>query len=261
MINIINIKSYIINLEKYKNNYDLCLKRLSKINIKPERFNAIYVEDENSEEIKQITYPSVQYIIKNGRYAHNNIGTKGAIGCYLSHVSLWKMLLESDEEMFLIFEDDVDINNIYDFINKINKSINLINKNDWDVIYVGYFDHFKKIFKKNQYYKKTENIIYGTHAYIINRQGAHKLLQKAIPIVDQIDSYMSFMALENNINSYQTSNEFFTQNNIAGTTIQTDQSIKIFITQFNDKTLINIFILISLLFIFLIYINLKKKLA
>jgi GR25 family glycosyltransferase involved in LPS biosynthesis len=259
MINIINIKSYIINLEKYKNNYDLCLKKLNKINIKPERFNAIYVEDENSEEIKKITYPSVQYIIKNGRNAHNNIGTKGAIGCYLSHITLWKMLLDSDEQMFLIFEDDVDINNIYDFNNKINKTINLINKNDWDVIYVGYFDNFKNSLKQNKYYKKIENIIYGTHAYIINRNGAEKLLQKALPIVDQIDSYMSFMALENNINSYQTSDIFFTQNNTSGTTIQTDNSIKIFITQFNNKTLTNIFILISLLFIFLLYLSFIKK--
>ena len=156
MININNIKSYVINLEKYKNKYNLCLKRLSKINLKPERFNAIYVANENSKKIKQITYPSVQYTIKNGRYAHNNIGSKGAIGCYLSHISLWKMLLESDEEMFLIFEDDVDINiKINNFTKKINKSINLINNNNnWDIIYLGYFNINSKDINKISKKKK-----------------------------------------------------------------------------------------------------------
>jgi glycosyl transferase family 25 len=257
MINIINIKSYIINLEKYKNKYNLCYKRLNNINICPERFNAIYVEDENSEEIKKITYPSVQYIIKNGRYAHNNIGTKGAIGCYLSHITLWQMLLNSNEEMFLIFEDDINFNNTDDFINKINKSINLINKNDWDVIYLGYFG-IKDLFKLSQqniYYQKIEDLIYGTHAYIINRKGAQKLLNNAIPIVDQIDSYMSFMTIRNDINSYKTYDIFFFQDNKLKSTIQTDKSIKVYITQYNNKTLKKFFFLICLFVIFLLYLS------
>ena len=127
MIHLDKIKSYIINLEKYKYKYTKCLKRLSKLNIKPERFDAIYINDENDPVIKNITYPSVQYIIKNGRYSHNNIGTKGAIGCYLSHVTLWKMLLESDEEMFLIFED---LRNL--FPNKLffSRQVSAKNQND-----------------------------------------------------------------------------------------------------------------------------------
>ena len=252
MININNIKSYVINLEKYKNKYNLCLKRLSKINLKPERFNAIYVANENSKKIKQITYPSVQYTIKNGRYAHNNIGSKGAIGCYLSHISLWKMLLESDEEMFLIFEDDVDINiKINNFTKKINKSINLINNNNnWDIIYLGYFNINSKDINKIS--KKKKDMIYGLHGYIINKKGAAKLLKYAFPIVDQIDSYISYMGIHRNVNLYSTNDIYFFQNNLSGTVIQTDYSIKPFITQFNDKILLSIIILI-LLFIILFF--------
>ena len=247
MINIGNIKSYIINLEKEKEKYNLCLKNLTKINIKPERFNAIYVENENDEEIKKITYPSVQYTIKNGRSTHNNIGSKGAIGCYLSHTILWQMLLNSDEEMFLIFEDDVDINiNNNNFTNKINKTINLINKNDWDIIYLCYFTF--NLQHNNKSYFKINNLIYGTHSYIINKKGARKLLELSLPIVDQIDSYMAYMAINRNVNSYATTELFFIQNNIATSTIQTDYSIKPFITQFDNNTLIGIIILILLCF-------------
>jgi glycosyl transferase family 25 len=253
MININNIKSYVINLEKYKKKYDLCLKRLSNINISPNRFNAIYIDNENDDEIKKITYPSVQYTIKNGRYAHNNIGSKGAIGCYLSHTTLWKKLLESNEDMFLIFEDDVDINeNINNFNSKINNNLNLINNNDWDVIFLGYFNFNEN--EVNKKYTKVKNIIYGTHAYLINKKGAQKLLNNAFPIVDQIDSYMSFMAINRNVNSYMTSDVFFIQNNTAGTVIQTDHSIRPFITQYNDKLILSIIILVVLFVVLFLYL-------
>jgi len=261
MINISNIKSYVINLEKYKNRYDLCLKRLSKINVKPERFNAIYVDNEYSDEIKKITYPSVQYTIKNGRFSHNNIGTKGAIGCYLSHVTLWKMLLESDEDMFLIFEDDVDINeNINDIENKINKTLNSMSTFDWNIIYLGFFDTTTINMSQNPeiYFRKPKNMVYGTHAYLINKEGARKLLEKAIPIVDQIDSYISYMALLNNINVYETSEVFFIQNNLSKTTIQTDNSIRPFITQYDDVTLKKILIFFLLFIILLLILNFIK---
>ena len=83
MIDINNIKSYIINLEKYMEKYTTSLNKLSKLNIIPNRFNAIYIDNLNNESLKKIIYPSVNYTIDHGRYSHNNIGTKGAIGCYI----------------------------------------------------------------------------------------------------------------------------------------------------------------------------------
>ena len=126
---ITNIKSYIINLKKYKNKYDLCLERLNKLKLQLYRFDALSIKNENESNIKKITYPSVQYTIKNGRTGHNNIGSTGAIGCYLSHIALWKKLVESNDNMYIIFEDDVDINNNIKNINeKINKYLINITK-------------------------------------------------------------------------------------------------------------------------------------
>lgn len=254
MININNIKSYIINLEKDKNKYDLCLDRLKKINLNPpERFNAIYVNDENTDYVKSITYPSVQYTIKYGRNSHNNIGSKGAIGCYMSHITLWKQLLESDQDMFLIFEDDVDINNNIDnLMVKTNDYINTINKKDWDVIFLGYslislLNNDVSDIPDDEY--KITNIIYGLHAYIINKKGATKLLEKALPIVDQLDSYMSYMAIMRNVNMYKPTELLFIQNNIKASSIQTDMSIKPFITQFNNHIVSSIIMFFILFFI------------
>jgi GR25 family glycosyltransferase involved in LPS biosynthesis len=259
MIHLDKIKSYTINLDKYKYKYNKCLKRLSPLNIKPDRFDAIYINNENDQIIKNITYPSVQYIIKNGRYSHNNIGTKGAIGCYLSHVTLWKMLIDSNEDMFLIFEDDVDINSITNYKLELNKFLNSVSKEDWDFIFLGYFtikdsDNNEKENKLN--YKKIDNITLGLHAYIINRKGAEKLLNNAFPIVDQLDSYISFMAINRNVNCYKPKNiSFFYQNNDQNTTIQTDFALKPYITQYDDSVILSIIMFILLLIILLIILH------
>jgi GR25 family glycosyltransferase involved in LPS biosynthesis len=245
MININNIKSYLINLDKYQEKYNESLNRLKKLNIVPDRFSAIYVDNPNDEYIKKITYPSIQYTIQHGRYSHNNIGSKGAIGCYLSHVTLWKMLLESKEDMFLIFEDDVDTQ--FDDVKEINTFINSINDNfDWDFIYLGY---------NNKYHtgNKINKIIYGTHSYIINRKGAEKLLNNAFPIVDQIDSFISFMGINRDVNIYLPEYSFFIQNNLGMSSIQLDKSIRPYITQFNDNYIIKIIGLFSLFILMLLY--------
>jgi hypothetical protein len=71
---------------------------------------------------------------------------------------------------------------------------------------------------------------------------------------DQIDSYMSFMAINRNLNSYITSDVFFDQNNTTGTVIQIDDSIKPIITQYNDKVILSIIVLISLFIILFFYL-------
>jgi len=251
MIDITNIKSYVINLENYKERYIVSLEKLNKFNINPERFNAIDINKLDNNYIKKVTYPSVQYTIKNGRYSHNNIGSKGAIGCYLSHVQLWQILLESNNDMFLIFEDDVKINKS---IEEINNFINLINNTySWDLILLGY-----NFFNLNNTDYKLTSIKHGTHAYIINKAGAKKLLNNAFPIVDQIDSYISFMGIERDVNIYLPKTPLFIQNNDFKSSIQLDQSIRPKISQYNDQFILQIIMLIIIFILVLIYLLYAK---
>ena len=256
MKNISEIKSYIINLEKDKDKYNDSINNLNRINIKPERFDAIYINESNNDYIKNITYPSVQYNIKHGRNNHNNIGTNGAIGCYLSHIKLWKMLLQSNEDMFLIFEDDVNVNSSKD---DINNFLNNMNNYDWDFIFLGYMKPFSNNDTRvttNVY--KINSINFGTHSYIINKKGATKLLKYAIPIVDQIDSYISYMASTRNLNAYRPDINYFVQN-IIGTSIQTDLSIKPYITDMSNIVILTILLTIFIVILVLTYIIIVNK--
>lgn len=269
-LDIRKIKSYVINLNKNIDKYDDMKHNFSKYDIYPERFKAIYAKDLDNEYINKITDPSVQYNINKGRSLDCNIGTLGAIGCSLSHIKLWNMLLESNDEMFLIFEDDAyPIYSKY-LVDNINNYINSVNsvKVNWDIIYLGWHKIYnetnndKLMYTNNSNNKesiyKITSFVYTTHAYIINKKGALKLLQQAFPIIHQIDSYISFMCMHRDFNAYRSNNIYITQKNTAGTDIQTDYSVKKIINRYNNKTIsivittIIILILILLLIIFII---------
>lgn len=237
-IDITRIKSHVINLKSNTKKLEKVQKSLNAISIFPERFEAVYGKDLDPLYINKITYPSVQSTMKNGRYTDSNIETLGAIGCYLSHVKLWEVLANSDDDMLLILEDDAISNNFSAF--QINQFLNEIIENDpdWDVIFLGYAKPFPSanvdISITDSVYKINE-ITFQTHAYLLSKKGALKLLSNAFPIVDQVDSYMSYMAITRGLKSYRGSVKYLTQYNEEVSSIQTGFSIKVFLNRCSTR--------------------------
>ena len=116
----------------------------------------------------------------------NDFGNRqGVIGCALSHYNLWKKLLESDFEYFIIMEDDFTI------VESFKEEIEKINFEKYDILFMGYHMFSKTLEKVKHIYRnynKNEDInlkidrlqmanyIGGTHCYSINKNGAKKLL-------------------------------------------------------------------------------------
>jgi len=262
-IDITQIKSHVINLKSNTEKLKRVQKSLNAISIFPERFDAVYGKDLDPLYIDKITYPSVQYTMKNGRYVDSNIETLGAIGCYLSHVKLWEDLANSNDEMLLILEDDAVTNNFSGF--QINQFLNEIIENDpdWDVIFLGYSKPSPSsnvdIPVTNSVYKINE-ITFQTHAYVLSKKGALKLLSKAFPIVDQVDSYMSYMAMTRGLNSYRGNTSYLKQYNEEGSSIQVGVSIKVFLNRCSTRSLWLFITFIIVLLILLAIILVNKKL-
>jgi glycosyl transferase family 25 len=236
------IKTYVINLDKNIEKFYKINENFSKLNIQAERFTGIYGKDLKQSYIDNITNPYVQYTIKNGRYIDSDIGTLGAIGCYLSHVSLWKKLISSRDNLFFILEDDAEPLKEYsiDYLNQYINKINIIDPN-WDFIFLGWgkpdpINSINRDIKITEDIYKINEITFGLHSYLINKKGATKLLSKAFPIVHQLDSYISFMAMFRDLNSYRGKVSYIVQNNI-NSDIQTDKSIKIYFNRLDDKKL------------------------
>ena len=122
------------------------------------------------------------YSIKNQERIHkDDIGTLGALGCYLSHVGVWKKFLKSNLEHCIIFEDDADVK--FEDAIKINNYINNCAK--YDII----------LFHRNQAIQNDlegkVKSFFGTYAYALSKSGAKKILKGVFPATQQIDAYMS----------------------------------------------------------------------
>lgn len=112
--------------------------------------------------------------------------TRGAIGCYLSHVKVWKDIVEKGHKNGLIFEDDVTLpENMYERMMNSMKGV----PDDWDVLLFGF--HCKEC-ENMKNYRKVDRFIL-LHCYAISYSGIVKMLKtnSLFPITQQIDSYMS----------------------------------------------------------------------
>jgi GR25 family glycosyltransferase involved in LPS biosynthesis len=155
--------------------------------------------------------------MEKNRKRHSELGTMGAIGCYLSHTTLWKQLLESEKDGYFIFESDSVCRPYI-----LEEIISIVQKQkDLDVLFLGLIGTNVK--SPNVYRIKTK--FYGTHAYYITRKGAEALLKYAFPIEQQIDSYMHEMNLlglsdPNMTELYMYNYQNCDQQNAQGSSIQ-----------------------------------------
>ena len=262
MNSIENIKSFIISLPQCQDKYDRSSRHLIQHGIFPSKAEAVYGKNLGDDYIKNITYPSVQYTMKKGRSIDSDIFSHGAIGCYLSHVQLWKQLSESFDDTFIIFEDDIEpdslnISNLNSFIQKISTI-----DPQWDIIYLGWLKPLPFLkdsdihLDDNTY--KINDITFGTHSYIIRKKGAIKLLTNAFPIVDQVDSYISYMICRGDINAYRPKTPFFKQSILGllgGTSVQENVfvNIKPIVNRFSNRTFIITVLLLITIMLILVY--------
>lgn len=120
--------------------------------------------------------------------------TPGLLGNYLSHVSIWRRLAESEDECFLIFEDDAEPAPLLsEFIDRIPGL-----RPGWDVILMsegcdGSVPSKAKIPLYTYSLGGVISIVRHAYpgqlatAYLISKRGARKLTKAALPILSAID--------------------------------------------------------------------------
>ncbi|CAB1455019.1 unnamed protein product, partial [Pleuronectes platessa] len=116
--------------------------------------------------------------------------TRGEIGCFLSHHSIWKQVIERGLQKVLVLEDDVRFEPW--FKRRIQALMENIDKAqlDWDLIYVG--RKRMQVQQPEQSVDGINNLVladysYWTLGYALSQQGARKLmaaqpLTKMLPV-------------------------------------------------------------------------------
>lgn len=165
--------------------------------------------------------------------------TRGEIGCALSHLSIYKEIVENNYERVLILEDDAMINPR--FVHKLSDVRSFI-PDDYDLIYWGYrwYDSessLSRLFRLvknavsfnlelnkrhptpyNKYFCKA-GYHAGTHAYSINRKLAEHLIAMNTPVKYCADQILSRLTYDNVINSYVVVPQLFIDDQIMESTI------------------------------------------
>jgi GR25 family glycosyltransferase involved in LPS biosynthesis len=130
--------------------------------------------------------------------------SQGAVGCALSHYSLWQSILLDNGIQFsdtiVIFEDDVDLKpGFLDTISEVFGNDDTIPSN-WDLVYLGHesiegcgFSRINDVI--------VESIPACTYAYAIKKRCIPLLLESVEPLSYPIDTQMRYN-LKGKIKSY-----------------------------------------------------------
>jgi GR25 family glycosyltransferase involved in LPS biosynthesis len=119
----------------------------------------------------------------------------GAIGCYLSHISVYERIVRDEIPVALILEDDARVSpRVKGLLDQPFESL------DFDYCFLdsdGHNDRGTVYYDTNSFIRLCDGIKafelsagpHTTHAYLITRRGAAKRLEAAFPIQRSIDLY------------------------------------------------------------------------
>ncbi len=165
-----------------------------------EKFDAVVGSTLDIQADPRISMRTKRNIREKIRRDHEDLNTAGGVGCYLSHVEIWKRIANNPEPYGIIFEDDARIPP--KFLSQLSKAFEdmtlLPEKPDiWTFSYSWNFYYTTKGRALPQ--DIPDNIRGpwilntcpgGLTGYMLTKEGAKKLLETAFPIDMHVDLYI-----------------------------------------------------------------------
>jgi GR25 family glycosyltransferase involved in LPS biosynthesis len=184
------IPVFCINLDRRPERYDLFTKQRGTTELNIQRVSAVDGAKINPVKSRYISNQTKINILHKTRRAHGEIDTIGAIGCSLSHYSVWKKFLETDSPYCLVLEDDAQVRSgLAELVIDASHDIP-----DFDVWLLSYKLYDKTLLPVGKAWKSPVNF-WGTSAYIVSRAGAKRLMEDFFPIECHLDKYMCLKQL------------------------------------------------------------------
>lgn len=187
-------KIYFLNLDRDSDRKDYILSEFSKkseLSHHIEKFSAIDGRNINLSTIDHniITSMARKDILSQKQRIYGVSMTYGALGCALSHKNMCELCLQDDGRPYLIFEDDVILDDNFDY--HLQNLLNELNNKPYDIVYLGYHQipHAKQT-QINDVLSQPSGLICGTFGLFVSKTGAQKILD-LFPLNYQIDSSIS----------------------------------------------------------------------
>jgi len=188
------VKIFVINLkdDRGKHRRSLTMKEMRKHNLKFKFYPAI---DKNSIKIEK--YPQ--------RFPTQRQLTKGEVALALGHIDLYKKLLSSKDDYWLIMEDDIEMCD--NFRESYRKVLQQLPENfDWIKLEYGARMKTNRNIGKFKI-KRYKKAVCCTGCYLISRKGAEILIRTNTPVWNASDGAMDIVQINqatsiNNVQSY-----------------------------------------------------------
>lgn len=185
MSDTVSIDIFIINLAKDTIKKEYMEKHLMDNGLSPVFIDAIYGENLTKDELEQC------YNNKRAKVILGRSMGKNEIGCFLSHLSIYRKMIDDKIEHALILEDDIEINpELGNIINSIMKL-----SGPWQIILLGHHSQssrniptpesrWGKISLQGRFTLcRPCDLAQGAYGYLINLSGAKQLIK----LIDKID--------------------------------------------------------------------------
>lgn len=174
---------YVISAKPMSERKKRMLERFAKWGMEPNFFDAIMGNQLSKEDLQKLS-------------ASDGLLTLGEIGCALSHLGVYRKLLESKEPCVYVFEDDALITDkfmelqpkIQQFMEKQTKPT---------VLVLCAINGRKKVCQKLNGQVSIMRSLAGTraHAYVLNRLAAQNLLKAQTPVKIELDAWAIYQKL------------------------------------------------------------------
>jgi GR25 family glycosyltransferase involved in LPS biosynthesis len=171
-----NKKTYCLNLERRQDRKDYMIELFKNKEINDYQFYKAI----DGQQLK------LSYFIYN-LFRNNDFNyRKGFIGCALSHYYIWKELIDSEYDFFIVYEDDINFTDNYK--QKLDKVLKSVDFTECDYLLLGYHmfknkrEQYKDIYdvikEDTEVYKLNRELYIGSaFSYIITKTGASKILK------------------------------------------------------------------------------------
>lgn len=234
---------FVISLKKSTHRHELLQKTLQGLD-----YEIFWGVDGTNLEIDNLI--NQELINTNGQ--KGNQLTLGEIGCALSHLSVYKKIIDLNLDSALILEDDLFLNKVgRNCLNSLKGGLRELPR-DWELLYLGYALNNKKMsysahfrrwvaypllslahkerFNPMKYRRRFPRDFslnlqkagyhYRLHSYGISKAGAKKVIEFQTPIHMAADNAVSEMCTENKLNAFRLKKRIFFQNRDLETTIK-----------------------------------------
>ena len=191
------IPVFVINLEEEQKKRKRTEEMLKRLGIQYAIVEAIDGRKLNENELEQVYSPQRAVEVFRRELS------RGEVGCALSHLSIYRRMVEEGLEKAVILEDDAvvcdDFPTILKYLDEVSPQCEcLLLGYDADIVreiflYTSFWGS-RKFFGKYRL-KRFVKVAFGTYGYMITLQGARKLLAQIETIDKPIDHYTGGLEL------------------------------------------------------------------